>query len=90
MISVSISNMGFLFGSSEEDVDSKAIDTNGNVNNNIIIREANDTHSQMLIGEKLLIATYFLVAAEILKLGIHLYHSFKKTLKKKYTSSSNE
>lgn len=80
--------MGFIFGLSEEEVETKTIDTNGNVNNNIIIREANDTHSQMLIGEKMLIATYFLVAAEVLKLAIHLYHSFKKTLKKKYQTTN--
>lgn len=82
--------MGFIFGSSEEEVETKTVDSNGNVNNNIIIREANDTHSQMLIGEKMLIASYLLVAAEVLKLAIHLYNSFKKTLKRKYQTPANE
>lgn len=82
--------MGFLFGSNEEEVETKTIDANGNVNNNIIIREANDTHSQMLIGEKMLFATYILIAAEVLKLGLYIFHSFKKTLKKKYQSTTSE
>lgn len=37
--------MGFLFGSSEEDVEMKTVDSNGNISNNIIIREADDMHS---------------------------------------------
>lgn len=82
--------MGFIFDSSEEDVETKTVDSNGNVNNNIIIREANDTHSQMLIGEKMLIATYLLVAAEILKLGFYLFNGFKRTLKRKYQSTTSE
>lgn len=77
------------FGSEEESVEQKTVDTNGNVNNNIIIQEAHDTHSQMLIGERMLIATYALVCAELLKLGVYLYHSFKKTIKKKYQQSSS-
>lgn len=77
------------FGSEEEEIEMKTVDTNGNVNNNIIIQEARDTHHQMLIGEKLLWATYALVAAEIIKLGVYLYHSFKKTIKKKYQPSSS-
>jgi hypothetical protein len=82
--------MGFIFGSSEEKMEVKTVDSNGNINNNVIIREAADTHSQMLIGEKLLVATYILVAAELIKLGLHIFYSFKKTLKKKYRSTSNE
>lgn len=75
------------FGSEEEEVKTKTVDTTGNVNNNIIIQEARDTHHQMLIGEKLLIATYALVAAELIKLEVYIYHSFKKTIKKKYQAS---
>lgn len=75
------------FGSSEEETEMKTVDSNGNVNNNIIIQEARDTHSQMLLNERLLYATYILVGAEMIKLGIYLYHSFKKTLKKKYTGN---
>lgn len=62
-----------IFGSSEESNEMKTVDTNGNVNNNIVIQEASDTHRQMIMREKLLFATY--VLAEIIKLG--------KVLKKK-------
>lgn len=77
------------FGSSEEEIEMKTVDTNGNVNNNIIIQEAKDTHTQMVLNERLLWATYLLVGAEIIKLGIYLFHSFKKALKKKYTKNTN-
>lgn len=73
-----------IFGSSEETIESKAIDTNGQVNNNIIIQEARDTHAQMLLNEKLLFASYLLVASEALKLVIYVCHTVKKVLKKKY------
>lgn len=61
--------MGWLY-SSEEEVEVKTVDTTGTVNNNIIVQEARDTHSQMISNEKLLFATYLLVAAEALKLGL--------------------
>lgn len=70
--------------SSEEETEIKGVDSNGNVNNNVIVQAAADTHHQMQIGEKLLFATYLLVAAEVLKFGVYLYHGLKKTMKKKY------
>lgn len=79
--------MGWLFGDTKEDnkTEIKEIDTNGNVNNNIILRqEAADTHSTMILGERMVIATYLLVGAEILKLGIYIFHMIRKNLKKKY------
>lgn len=72
---------------SSEETENKAVDSNGNINNNIILQEAWDTHSQMVINEKILLATYALVIAEIMKLGIYLFHAFRKTLKKKYEGS---
>lgn len=75
--------MGWLY-SSEEEVEMKTVDTTGTVNNNIIVQEARDTHSQMISNEKLLFATYLLVAAEALKLGLYLFHAIRKKLKKKY------
>lgn len=67
IVKLEVVKMG-IFGDSEENNsdEQKTIDANGNVNNNIIIREANDTHQQMLLNEKLLVATYLLVAAEII------------------------
>lgn len=69
---------------SAEETEVKTVDSNGNINNNIILQEAHDTHTQMVINEKLLLATYALVLAEVIKVGIYLFHAFRKTLKKKY------
>lgn len=73
--------------SSTENVEQKAIDANGNVNNNIIIQEAKDTHSQMIANEKLLVATYFLCAIETIKIGVYIFLKYKKNLKNKYTNN---
>lgn len=73
--------------SSTENVEQKAIDANGNVNNNIIIQEAKDTHSQMIANEKLLVATYFLCAIETIKVGVYIFLKYKKNLKNKYTNN---
>lgn len=75
--------MGF-FGSSEERVEEKTVDSNGHVNNNIVIQEARDIHSQMLYNEKLLYATFILVVFEVIKLAIHLFNSYRKRIKKIY------
>lgn len=72
------------FGSSEENTEVKTVDSNGNINHNVIIQEARDTHDQMLINGKMLFATYILVIAELLKLAIYIFNSYRKTLKKKY------
>lgn len=80
--------MGWLFGSSEENVEEKMVDTNGNVNNNIIIQEAKDTHLQAALSEKLLCATYALVIFEILKLGICSYNMWIRRMKKKYNNNN--
>lgn len=77
------------FGSSEENIEAKTIDTSGNVNNNIIIQEARDTHSQMLIDEKILFATHILVAIKILQLIIYAFHALRKTFKRKYGNNNN-
>lgn len=69
---------------SSEETEVKAVDSNGNINNNIILQEAHDTHAQMVINEKMLWAAYALVLAEVIKLGIYMFNVFRKTLKKKY------
>lgn len=71
-----------LFGSSEENIEQKVVDSNGQVNNNVIIQEARDTHSQLLLNERLLYATYIMVAFEVVKMGIYLFASYKKKMKK--------
>lgn len=75
------------FGSSEEETEMKTVDSNGNINNNVIIQEAKDTHSQMLLNERLVFATHILVGFEILKFAVYTFHAIRKTLKKKYQKS---
>ena len=73
-----------LFGSSEESIETKTVDSNGQVNNNIIIQEAMDTHSQLLISEKLVYGTYILIGLETLKIAICLFGAYRRHIKKKY------
>lgn len=75
--------MGWL-GSSEEKTEQKTVDTTGQVNNNIVIQEAEDIHQQVAMSEKLLFATYLLVGAEIIKLCVYLFVALKKHFKKRY------
>lgn len=72
-----------LFGDSEESIENKAIDSSGNINNNIILREeARDTHDQLLLNQKLFIASCLLVAFETIKLTMYIISSYKRKLKK--------
>lgn len=73
-----------LFGDSEEVNEQKFVDSNGQVNNNIIIQEAKDTHYQAIQTEKLVYATYVLIAMEVVKLAICLYNMWRRQMKKKY------
>lgn len=79
--------MGWFTSSEEIDLDVKTIDSNGHVNNNIVIQEARDIHDQLDSSKHLLIATYFLCAIEFMKLALYVFKSFKKTLKKKYANN---
>lgn len=78
------------FSSSEENFEEKTVDSTGHVNNNIIIQEAKDTHEQVLINEKMMLATYLLVFAEVVKLCIYLYTQWRSNIKKKYTPKRAE
>lgn len=79
-----------IFGSSEESSESKTIDTNGNVNNNIVPlqQEAKDTHDQVLLNQKIFYTSCLLVLFEAIKLTIYVISSYKKKLKK--TISGNK
>lgn len=70
--------------SKEESKEENSIDSQGHVNNNVIIQEAADTHTQVGLNERLLIATYILVFAEMSKLAIYIYTQWRRNLKKKY------
>lgn len=72
------------FSSDEEVTEVKTVDANGNINNNIIIQEAKDIHAGLLMNEKLLFATYLLVGFEMLKVGLYLFQTIRRTLKRKY------
>lgn len=76
-----------IFGSSEENIDQKAVDSTGHVNTNIVIQEAKDTHEQLKINEKMVHIMYVMCGIELLKLGVYLYYKFVKNIKKKYVRS---
>lgn len=73
-----------IFGNSEESIETKTVDSNGQVNNNIIIQEAKDMHSQMILSEKLVFGTYVLIGLEIVKISICIFSAFKRYMKKRY------
>lgn len=72
-------------GGSSSTEEEKLIESNGQVNNNIVIQEAKDIHEQLATNRDLLYATYFLIILEILKLAMYSFINFKKKLKKKYS-----
>lgn len=74
-----------LWESKEEE---KMIDTNGQVNNNIVIQEAADIHDQAKTSERILFVMYFTCILEIIKIGIFIYSCFIKKMKKKYGNST--
>lgn len=79
-----------IFGSSEESIENKAIESNGQVNNNIILQEASDTHSQMVLSEKLLFGTYVLIGLETIKIAICLFSAYRRHMKKQYQQRTNQ
>lgn len=73
-----------IFGDSEESIETKTVDSNGQVNNNIIIQEAKDMHSQMMLSEKLVFGTHVLIGLEVVKILICLFSAFRRHMKKRY------
>lgn len=80
--------MGSWFSSDETKVEEKTIDTNGQVNNNIIIQEARDTHQQMILNEKLLTATYVLCLLEIVKFIMYCIGAYRRHIKNQYRNET--
>lgn len=78
------------FDSSEEQIEQKMVDSNGQVNNNIIIQEAKDVHEQLRLNEKLLTVMYTMFGIELLRLGMYIYFKFIKSIKKKYGRNNND
>lgn len=81
--------MGWFDSSEENSIEEKTIDTNGQVNNNIVIQEARDIHHQMQNGEYLMMATFLLCFIEIIKLIIYFYNNYTKKMKKKYQQNQS-
>lgn len=75
-----------IFGDSVENT--KMVDTNGQVNNNIIIQEAADIHDQTKTSERVLLVMYFMCGLELIKFGIYIYNSFARRMKKKYQTNA--
>lgn len=74
--------------SSEQRTEEKMVDATGQINNNIIIQEAKDTHIQMLLNEKLLMASYILIGFETIKLIVYCYTQYQIKMKKKYAKKN--
>lgn len=72
----------------EINIEEKTIDSMGLVNNNIVVQTARDAHHNVGLNEKMLIATYLLMLAEIIKLGIYMYTQCRKMMKKKYEKTN--
>lgn len=68
--------------------DKDIVDSNGHVNNNIVIQEATDIHDQVSINRQLLMLTYVLVFLKSIELIIYCYNSYTRKLKKKYKTSN--
>lgn len=81
--------MGSWFSSEEVKIEEKAVDSNGVVNNNIIIQEARDTHTQVVLNERLLMATYFLCFMECIRLILIILSAYKKSVKKRFSAEKN-
>lgn len=75
--------------SKEQKFEEKTIDSNGNVNNNIVIQEAKDTHEQVLLNERMLFATYMLIGFEVIKLAIYMYTQCRSRIKKKNSAKTS-
>lgn len=76
--------------SSKEETEVKMIDSNGNINNNIVFQnEAKDVHQQLLMSEKIYLATCVLIMFEIWKMSIYVFHSVKKSWVRRYGKGNN-
>lgn len=79
-----------IFGDSSEENNVKTIDTNGQVNNNIIIREADDIHEQLKLNQTAVTLMYVTCVVQLLKFGMYIYCKFVGKMKKKYSSDQGQ
>lgn len=69
-------------GSSESKEEIKAVDTNGNVNNNVVIHEPVPIHNA-----EMMVLLYILCIVKIIQFIFFVYTYHVKRLKKRYTKS---
>lgn len=70
-------------GSSDSKEETKTVDSNGNVNNNIVIQDPVPIHSKDIS-----VVLYIICAIKIFELIIFLYKFHSKNLKKKYANQN--
>lgn len=70
-------------GITESKEETKAVDSNGNVNNNIVIQDPVPVHNKDII-----VVLYLICAIKIVELIIFLYKFHSNRLKKKYMKNA--
>lgn len=72
-------------GGSESKEEIKTVDTNGNVNNNIVIQDPVSIHNQ-----ELMILMYIVCTIKIIEFTYVMYKEFLKKLKKRYVNNQDK
>ena len=70
-----------IMGTTESKDETKTVDSNGNVNNNVVIQEQNSSNSF-----EMKILLYIVCIIKIIELLIFIYKFHRKNLKRKYTN----
>lgn len=80
--------MGWFGSASNEETksESKSIDTNGAINNNLILRDEDQTYN--VYSQELIILIGILVVLRIIEFGYFMYSKFRGALKKKYSNNN--
>ncbi len=71
-------------GNSESKTENKAVDTNGNVNNNVVIQEP------IPVTNNFTFAIWIICGIKIIELFIYIYKFHQRNLKKKYVNANNQ
>ena len=70
-----------IMGTTESKDETKTVDSNGNVNNNVVIQEQNSSNSF-----EMKILLYIVCIIKIIELLVFIYKFHRKNLKRKYTN----
>lgn len=74
--------LSYIMGNTDSKEETKAVDSNGNVNNNVVIQEPNSKNSDIKI------VLYIICGIKIIELLIFIYKFHRKNLKRKYISAN--